>query len=79
MVREKWDRDQGVCLSKELVTQVANSQWYGTANVLSPEHSVDWPVIDEVAAATKNPTTAIDEDFSGFPSEGELFEPHLTR
>jgi hypothetical protein len=32
-------------------------------------------VIDEVAAATANPTTAIDEDFSRFSSEGELFEP----
>src|SRR5262249_59428599 len=34
-----------------------------------------WPVIDEIAGATANPTTAIDEDFSGFPAEGELFEP----
>jgi len=53
----------------------AASRWYGTANVLSPEHSVDWPVIDEVAGAATNPTTAIDEDFSGSPAEGELFEP----
>ena len=53
--REKWASDRGLCLSKELVSQVATSRWYGTANVLSPEHGVDWPVIDQVAAATTNP------------------------
>ena len=52
---------------------MATSRWYGTANVLSPEHGVDWPVIDEVAAATTNSAIAFDEDFSGFPSEEELF------
>jgi len=36
VVREKWASDRGLCLSKELVSQVANSRWYGTANVLSP-------------------------------------------
>ena len=75
VVRGNWASDRGLCLSKEVASQGAASRWYGTADVLSPEHSVDWPVIDEVAAATTNPTTAIDEDFSGFPSEGELFEP----
>src|SRR5712664_3539428 len=75
VVRGNWVSDRGLCLSKEVASQGAASRWYGTANVLSPEHSVDWPVIDEVAGATTNPTTAIDEDFSGFPSEGELFEP----
>lgn len=75
VVRGNWASDRGLCLSKEVASQGAASRWYGTANVLSPEHSVDWPVIDEVAAATTNPTTAIDEDFSGFPAEEELFEP----
>jgi len=75
VVRGNWASDRGLCLSKEVASQGAASRWYGTANVLSPEHSVDWPVIDEVAGATTNPTTAIDEDFSGFPWEGELFEP----
>jgi SagB-type dehydrogenase family enzyme len=75
VVRGNWASDRGLCLSKEVASQGAASRWYGTANVLSPEHSVDWPVVDEVAAATTNPTTAIYEDFSGFPSEGELFEP----
>jgi len=75
VVRGNWASDRGLCLSKAVVSKVAASRWYGTANVLSPEHGVDWPVIDEVAAATTNPTTSIDEDFSKFPSEAELFEP----
>src|ERR1035438_8725027 len=73
VVREKWASDRGLCLCKELVTQVATSRWYGTANVRSPEHGVDWPVIDQVAAATTNPRVAADEEFSRFPSEEELF------
>ena len=71
--REEWNCDRGLFLSKDLVTQVANSQWYGTANVLSLEHGVDWPVIDQVAAATVNSKIAADEDFSSFPSEKDLF------
>jgi len=73
VVREKWASDRGLCLHKELVSQVASSRWYGTANALSPEHGVDWPVIDQVAAATTNPRLSADEEFSGFPSEEELF------
>src|ERR1022692_1256094 len=73
VAREKWASDRGLCLSNELVTQVANSQWYGTANVLSPVHGVDWPVIDQVAAATTKSRIAADEEFSKFPSEEELF------
>jgi len=73
VVSEEWHNDRGLCLSKDLITQVANSQWYGTANVLSPEHGVDWPVIDQVAAATMNSKIAADEEFSSFPSEEELF------
>ena len=50
------------------------AQWYGEANTLSPEHSVDWPVIDEVARATRRCGSApITEDFSGFPTYEELF------
>ncbi len=49
-----------------MVAQEAASRWYGTANVLSPDHGVNWPVIDQVAAATASPTLAIDEDFPGF-------------
>ena len=55
VVREKWACDRDLFLSNELVSQMAaNSQWYGKANVLSPEHGVDWPVIDQVAVATTN-------------------------
>jgi SagB-type dehydrogenase family enzyme len=50
------------------------AQWYGGANTLSPAHSIDWPVIDEVAQATRRSGSApITEDFSGFPMYEELF------
>lgn len=50
------------------------AQWCGRANTLSPEHGVEWPVIDEVAQATRRSASApITEDFSGFPTEEELF------
>src|ERR1700693_3440703 len=50
------------------------AQWRGRANMLSPEHSVEWPVIDEVAQATRRSGCApISEDFSRFPTEEELF------
>jgi len=77
VVRDKWASDRGLCLSQELVSQVAASRWCGTANALSLEHSVDWPVIDQVAVATTNPGNpriASDEDFSSFPLEEDLFE-----
>jgi len=54
VTREKWMGDRNPSLSDELLAQVATSQWYGKANALSPEHGVDWPVIDQVAAATTN-------------------------
>lgn len=48
--------------------------WQGRANTLSLENSVEWPVIDEVAQATRRcESLPIQEDFSGFPSEDELF------
>ncbi len=48
--------------------------WQGRANTLSHEHSVEWPVIDGVAQATRRcESSPIKEDFSGFPSEDELF------
>jgi len=52
--RERWASDRGLSLSNELVSQVATSRWYGSANALSPAHGVDWPVIDQVAVATTN-------------------------
>jgi len=51
-------------LPEEAVQRVAAATWYGRANTLSPDHGVDWPVIDEVALATANAGLAIDEDFS---------------
>jgi len=73
VVREKWASDRGLCQHRELVSQIASSHWYGTPNALSPEHSVAWPVIDQVAAATSNPRITPDEELSRFPSEEELF------
>jgi SagB-type dehydrogenase family enzyme len=50
------------------------AQWCGRANMLSPEHRVEWPVIDEVAQATRRSESApITEDFSRFPTEEQLF------
>jgi len=69
-----WADPQGLQLPEEAVREVSAGRWYGRANVLSPAHVVEWPVIDEVALATSNTGTAIDDDFSGCPSEGELFE-----
>ena len=44
--------------------------WQGRANTLSPKHSVDWPVINVVAQATRRcESSPIKEDFSGFPSD----------
>ena len=73
VVREEDSSDPAVSLSEYLVARSASSQWYGTANVLSSEHGVEWPVIDEVATATMNPKSLAEEGFSNFPSEAELF------
>jgi len=76
VVREKWSSDRGLCLTQALVSRVAASRWYGTANALSLEHGVAWPVIDRVAVATttKFPGMAADDELAGLPSKEELFE-----
>lgn len=51
-----------------------SAQWRGRANTLSPEHGAQWPVIEEVAQATRRSgRPPITEDFSSFPSEQGLF------
>ncbi|MGA3121024.1 MAG: SagB/ThcOx family dehydrogenase [Polyangiaceae bacterium] len=51
-----------------------DAHWSGKANVLSVEHGVEWPVIDQVARATRQPARPpIEEDFLGFPSHEEIF------
>jgi SagB-type dehydrogenase family enzyme len=51
-----------------------DAHWWGKANVLSAEHGVEWPVIDQIARATRQPARPpIEEDFSGFPSHEEIF------
>ncbi len=58
----------------ELTAGSIGAQWCGRANTLSPEHRVEWPVIDEVAQATRRSKSApITEDFSRFPTEEQLF------
>ena len=48
-------------------------RWQGRANALSVEHGVEWPVIDEVAHATRRVSEAsIAEDRVDFVSDGEL-------
>ena len=64
-------------LPEEAVRQVAQATWYGTANALSRQHAVEWPVIDVVAAATSDATSVTEGDFSRFPAEAQLFEPPL--
>jgi SagB-type dehydrogenase family enzyme len=50
------------------------ARWCGRANTLSPEHRIEWPVINEVAQSTRRSESApISEDFSRFPTKEELF------
>jgi SagB-type dehydrogenase family enzyme len=61
-------------LPNGLATISIGAQWSGRANMLSPEHDALWPVIDDVAQATRRSGNApISEDFSGFPTQEELF------
>jgi nitroreductase len=73
VAREEDSSDRVVSLSEYFTNQLANAQWHGKANVLSREHGVEWPVIDQVAAATMNSKIVTDQGFSRFPSEAELF------
>ena len=74
VTRGGWANPQGLSLPEEAVGKISAGRWYGKANALSPDHGVEWPVIDEVARATSNPGIAFEEDLSGYPSEGDLFE-----
>jgi SagB-type dehydrogenase family enzyme len=56
-----------------VTTDSAGVRWQGRANTLSPEHSIEWPVIDEVSWATRRSGVSITEDFSRLPTEEELF------
>ena len=60
--------------NKSLTAYGSGVLWQGRANTLSPEHTVEWPVIDAVAQATRRyESSPIKEDFSRFPSEHALF------
>ncbi len=69
-----------VQLLNELRAGSIGAQWCGRANTLSSEHRVEWPVIDEVAQATRRSERApITEDFSPFPTEEQLFGSPVRR
>ena len=49
-------------------------RWQGRANTLSPAHSAEWSVIDEVARATRRSgNVSITDNFSRFSTEDDLF------
>lgn len=70
-------------LDESAIREVGAGTWHGSANVLSPEHSHGWEVIDTVAEAVASDTLrldrldrgspAADRDLGGFPSEEALF------
>ena len=58
----------------EVTADSSGVRWQGRANTLSSEHSAEWPVIDEVAQATRRSgNVSITDDFSRFPTEDDLF------
>ena len=73
VVPGKWTDHLGVHLPERAVSEVVASRWFGSANALSGDHGVDWPLIDQVALATSRETTSTEQDFSGLPSKNELF------
>lgn len=57
-----------------VTTDSGGVRWQGRASTLSPEHSIEWPVIDEVALATRRSgNVSITDDFSRFPTDDDLF------
>src|SRR5712692_1448761 len=64
----------GPCGLNGVTTDSGGVRWQGGANTLSPEHSIEWPVIDEVAWATRRSgNVSITDDFSRFPTDDDLF------
>jgi SagB-type dehydrogenase family enzyme len=62
------------CGLNGVTTDSGGVRWQGGANTLSPEHSIEWPVIDEVAWATRRSgNVSITDDFSRFPTDDDLF------
>ncbi len=54
---EATNRPSFPCPDEATIRRIRAADWYGRANQLSQSH-VPWPVIDEVAAATRMPRTA---------------------
>ncbi len=61
-------------LIKKMTELVQDARWHGSANVLSPEHRVDWRVIGEVTRAARRAANGpISENLAGLPTEEDLF------
>jgi SagB-type dehydrogenase family enzyme len=58
----------------DLVTAARTTTWTGKANRLSPDHGIDWPVIDDVTQATRRlESTTFVEDMTGLASVESLY------
>ena len=58
----------------EVTADSGGVRWHGRANTLSPQHSAEWPVINEIARATRHSgNVSITENVSTFPTEDDLF------
>lgn len=65
-------------LRENLAQLLADARWQGRANVLSPQHGIDWPVIDEVSrAAHRSAAGPITESFTAWPTATQLSDVSL--
>lgn len=48
-----WGFEGVASFSARLRSMHLATRWYGRANALSPPHGVEWPIIEQVAAATR--------------------------
>jgi SagB-type dehydrogenase family enzyme len=63
-------------LDPQAIEAIAESEWTGKANELSPDH-VEWDIIDAVHQATSKPGTAsAPVDLSAAPSTGSADQPN---
>jgi SagB-type dehydrogenase family enzyme len=57
-------------LPRAAITAIAQGEWHGAPNVLSPSHR-PWPIIDEVDEATRKPETATPYIVTATPEPAE--------
>jgi SagB-type dehydrogenase family enzyme len=73
VVPGNWTDRSAPHLPEKAALALVASRWFGSANALSGDHGVNWPIIDQVALATSRETNSAEQDFSGLPSKNELF------